>query len=613
MCGIAGWINLKENLTGYKETIEKMTLTLGKRGPDATGYYTTKNVLLGHRRLVVVDPEGGAQPMTRDIEGSTYTLVYNGELYNTEELRAELKSKGHSFNSYSDTEVLLVSYIEWGESCVDYLNGIYAFGVWDDKKNRLFLARDPLGVKPLFYTQKGSSFIFASEIKTLLAHPQVEPLIDENGLCEIFGLGPARSLGSGVFKDIYEVCPGNFMIYDKDGLRSKEYWKLKCAPHTEDLDTTVEHTRSLVVDAIERQLVSDVPVCTFLSGGLDSSAISAVAANYFKKQNRGILNTFSIDYKDNELYFKSNDFEPNSDRVYAERMSQFIASNHQNIIINTDELAYALVDAVRANDLPGYADIDSSLYLFCKEVRKQSTVALSGECADEIFGGYPWYTRDEDFYSTTFPWSKSLDLRKDILSPELSHLPIEDYVASKYEESIKAVPFLDDDSKEDRRMRELFYLNMKWFMLTLLNRKDRMSMSNSLEVRVPYADYRIVEYSFNIPRSIKLYNGREKGLLRMVLKGILPDDIVERKKSPYPKTHHPLYTKIVKDWANNIINDSTSPILQLIDKNKLNDIINSDGSYHVRPWYGQLLRGPQQIAYFIQINEWMKEYKVKLV
>lgn len=380
MCGIAGWINNKEDITNGIEIIEDMANTLNNRGPDSSGLYKAKNALLGHRRLSIVDPEGGLQPMTRRIENREYTIVYNGELYNTEDIRSELKDKGYKFESYSDTEVLLISYIEWEEECLDKINGIFAFCIWDEKNKKAFLARDHLGVKPLFYAQKGDSLIFASEIKAMLKHPDVKPIVDQVGLLEIFGLGPARSLGSGVFKDIKEIPPAHKLIFDNKGIQMRQYWELEARPHLESLDTTEEHVKELVVDAIERQLVSDVPVCTFLSGGLDSSAISAVTANSFKRQGKETLNTFSINYEENEKYFTAGEFQPDSDEYWVNRVAGYIGSNHHSIILNNTELAEALENAILASDLPGMADIDSSLYLFCREVRKKATVALSGEC-----------------------------------------------------------------------------------------------------------------------------------------------------------------------------------------------------------------------------------------
>jgi asparagine synthase (glutamine-hydrolysing) len=409
-----------------------------------------------------------------------------------------------------------------------------------------------------------------------------------------------------------EIPPAHCLTYNSHGIKLEQYWQLKAEPHTDDLDTTVEKIRSLLVDAIERQMVSDVPVCTFLSGGLDSSAISAVAADYFRRQGKGQLDTYAIDYVDNELFFKADEYQPNSDSQWANKMAEFIGSNHRTIYIDSGMLVSALKDAVLAYDLPGMADIDSSLYLFCKEVRKDATVAISGECADEIFGGYPWYTRQELINSNTFPWSEAIHERKSILSDEFQGLALEDYIQGKYHETIKAVPRLEGESREEERMREMFYLNLKWQMVTLLNRKDRMSMSNSLEVRVPFADHRIVEYAYNIPWSIKYCDYREKGLLRRALKGILPDDIIDRKKSPYPKTHNPEYLRTVQEKMREIMSDKESPLLQLVNPTVVDEIVKSGGIAFGKPWYGQLMRGPQLLAYLIQVDTWMREYKVKI-
>jgi len=612
MCGIAGYIDFKHGLLAQTHIIETMTDTLKLRGPDSYGYANYPHVLLGHRRLVVVDPSGGKQPMTKTLNGYKYTLIYNGELYNTEDLRAELLEKGFQFDSYSDTEVLLTSYMCWGVDCIKKLNGIFAFAIFDQKENQVLLVRDPLGVKPLFYSTKGSSFIFGSEIKTILAHPYVAPIIDKNSLTEIFALGPAVKPGSGVFKDIHEVPPAHLMIIKPSGITSKEYWKLTPSENTESLQEATEHLRFLLIDAIERQLVGDMPLCTFLSGGLDSSAISAIAANSYKKKNK-VLTTYSLDYEDNDKYFKSSLFQPTSDPYWALQMGKFIGSNHKTYVINHEELALSLRDAVIARDLPGMADIDSSLFLFSKEIRKDFVVALSGECADELFGGYPWYTRPELMNLPTFPWSNFVESRRSILSPEFRDLPIREFVAENYLSSLKEVPHLTGESKETYRMRELFYLNLKWFMVNLLNRKDRMSMSNSLEVRVPFADYRLVEYAFNLPNAFKFFEGREKGLLRKCLHGILPEDIIYRKKSPYPKTHNPIYTDLVCNMLQTILDNKASPLLNIIDPSFAKELLASKGAAYKNPWFGQLMTGPQLIAYLVQFNIWLEEYKVQLI
>lgn len=611
MCGIVGWSNLKNNIRDYSDIMDEMIDTLKLRGPDSAGLKTYNHALMGHRRLIIVDPTGGMQPMTKIINNKEYTICYNGELYNTEEVRADLISKGYKFDSYSDTEVLLTSYIEYGQKCADYLNGIFAFGIWDEYNQELFLCRDQLGIKPLFYSYIDGNLIFASEIKALLKHPYIDSIVDRDGLIELISLGPARTLNGAIFKDIKEIPPAHYLLFNKRGINLNEYWKLETMEHEDDIDTTKKKVREMLVEIIENQLVSDVPVCTFLSGGLDSSVISSVAFDKFKKDGLGVLNTFSIDYKDNEKYFKKNLYEPNSDSEYVKRMVEFLGSNHHNIVLNNIDLAHALDDATKAADLPGMADVDSSLYLFAKEVRKYATVALSGECADEVFGGYPWFTREYDSIEI-FPWANSIEYRKNILKPSLKDLPIEEYVKQTCRDSINKIDKLPKESHDDRIIRELTYLNIKYQMLTLINRKDRMTMSNSLEGRVPYADKRLVQYAFNFPKDIKLLHGREKGLLREAVRGIVPDEIIDRKKSPYPKTHNPEYTREVSNMLKKILEDRSSPIHQIIDYDFVSNIVDTGGESFKEPWYGQLMTGPQVIAYLIQLNNWMKFYNVKL-
>lgn len=613
MCGIAGLINFKANIVENINILKKMVKTLERRGPDTEGFYISNNVLLGHRRLIVVDPEGGIQPMTKTIEGKKFTIVYNGELYNTEDLRKDLIKEGFTFNSYSDTEVLLTAYIAYGKDCVNKLIGIFAFAVFDEAKQEVFLVRDQMGVKPLFYAICNNTLVFGSEIKTILAYPNIKREVNIEGLTEIFALGPATIPGSAVYKDIKEVAPANCVLVDRNNnIKVWEYWTVKAEEFKENAEEAIEHTRQLLIDAIQRQLVGDVPLCTFLSGGLDSSAISAIAANSFKEKGKK-LTTYSIDYEDNDKYFKSSLFQPTSDEFYAEEMAKFINSDHKKVVLNHKDLAFALRDAVLARDLPGMADIDSSLLLFCKEIRNDFVVGLSGECADEIFGGYPWFTRDEMFYLDTFPWSRFVNSRKEIVSKKLKEMPIDEMVKAQYDKSLSEVPHLDNETKKDYRLKEVSYLNLKWFMVNLLNRKDRVSMYNSLEVRVPFADIRLVNYTFNMSHDIKLYKGREKGLLRAALEGILPEDIIYRKKSPYPKTHNPIYTDIVCKMMTEILDKKSSPVHEIIDEEVIREIIRTKGESYKSPWYGQLMTGPQLIAYLVQMNIWLEEYNINIL
>ncbi|SHF33115.1 asparagine synthase (glutamine-hydrolysing) [Caldanaerobius fijiensis DSM 17918] len=614
MCGIAGWVDYEQNLSDKRTILEKMGETLANRGPDESGIFLSPHAAFAHRRLIVVDPAGGKQPMTRRYNNADYTIVYNGELYNTNDLRQQLECRGYTFHSRSDTEVLLISYIEWGTMCVNKFNGIFAFAIWDDRKKILFAARDRVGVKPFFFTVRKNSFIFGSEIKALLAHPLVKPQVDAIGLAEIFAMGPTRTPGLGVFKDIYELKPGYWLIFDQKGVHQNQYWRLESKPHTDDIETTAEKVRWLLKNSVERQLVADVPVCTFLSGGLDSSALTAIAQNVLKNAGMENIHTYSVDYVDNDLYFKANEFQPNSDNHWIEIMSKYLNTQHHNIIIDTQQLVESLKTVVVARDLPGMADIDSSLYLFCREIKKGATVALSGECADEIFGGYPWFRNPEVVALNTFPWIRKLKERSALLSPELVKIlhPME-YVYMRYKEALKEVPHMEGENPHEYRMRELLYVNMTRFMSMLLDRKDRMSMAVGLEVRVPYADHRIVEYAWNIPWDMKTCDNMEKGILRRALKGLLPDQVLYRKKSPYPKTHHPAYLKATKNLVTQILEDPTSPILPLINPEKIRELIDTDASEYTPAWFSQLMGSAQLFAYLYQINTWLAEYHVEII
>lgn len=603
MCGIAGEINFKERINA--EVLREMSRALTPRGPDAHGLYEDENVCLAHRRLIVIDPENGAQPMTF----GEYTLVYNGELYNTEEIRAELKKRGCVFSGHSDTEVVLKAYVEFGEKCLEMFNGIFAFAVWNKREQKLFMARDRIGVKPLFYAETKNGLVFASEIKALLCHPEIKPVVTAEGAAQIMLMGPARITGSGVFRDIRDIPAAHCAAFSREGLNIRRYWRVTASPHTENLADTAEHLRELIFDAVKRQLVSDVPLCTFLSGGLDSSVISAIAAAEFAKRGEK-LHTFSIDYKNNRENFRASAFQPDEDAPYVEEMARFIGSEHTNAVLDTPALADALEDAAYARDLPGMADVDSSLWLFCREIKKEFSVALSGECADEIFGGYPWYHKPEVLHYDGFPWATSVPERGALMKKPLSAHEAEEFVRAAYSDCLSGVSYLDGENADDRRMREMFVLNLEYFMATLLDRKDRMSMAHGLEVRVPFCDYRLVEYAYNIPTELKNYRGREKGLVRYAMEGVLPEHILWRKKSPYPKTHNPNYLDLLTKKLKALTESGDCRLTEIVNADALREMLDTNGAAFTKNWYGQLMTVPQIFAYFLQIDAWLKKYNV---
>lgn len=597
MCAIAGVLGLPWD-TSLPET---MLRTMHRRGPDEQGIYTGEDTMLLHSRLAIVDLHGGQQPMKLTFGGETYVLVYNGELYNTEELRQELLARGHVFLGHSDTEVVLHAYAEYGSACTDRFNGIYAFAVWEERKRRLFLCRDRIGVKPIFYREHNGGLLFASEIKTILAYPGVPRELKEEGAAQLLLLGPGRLPGSGVFAGIQELEPGCSAYWERGTIDIKRYWKLRDREHRESFGDTAAHVRYLVTDAIRRQQVADVPVGTFLSGGLDSSIITAICAR------KGQLNTFSVDYEGNDRYFQANAFQPDADNAYIRIMEEACRTAHHTSVLTAGQLYNALPEAVIARDLPGMADVDASLLVFCGEIRREVKVSLSGECADEIFGGYPWYRDRTLLLEEGFPWSRNLEQRRKLLRPGVSFDPHE-FVMDAYEQTCRESDVLPGTGREERRMKEMVNLNFRWFMQTLLDRKDRMSMYHGLEVRVPFCDHRIAEYLYGVPWEMKEYQGREKGLLRYASEGLLPEAVLYRKKSPYPKTFDPEYETLVADHLRVLLQEDR-PLWHLVDRREAEKMLTGESPW---PWYGQLMRRPQTMAYLLQLDFWLTHYRVEL-
>ncbi len=606
MCGIAGLVGLPVGET----VIPTMLATMKRRGPDTQDSYQSNACCLLHSRLEIIDPEGGKQPMLLDWAGEQYCIVYNGELYNTQEVRRTLQKLGHNFKGYSDTEVVLHAYAQWSECCLEKLNGIFAFAVWEQKRKKLFVARDRMGVKPLFYALYNGGFLFASEIKTILTYPGFEARLDAEGVGQILLLGPGRRPGSGVFRDIKELEPGCFGYYIGKKWTWQRYWKLTDREHTDPFEQTAEKVRYLVTDSIKRQMVSDMPLGTFLSGGLDSSLISSVCAKAFQQEGK-VLPTFSVDYENNDKYFTPGKFQPASDGSYIQIMQSYLSSNQHWTMISSEKLVDALEDATIARDLPGMADVDFSMLIFCGEIGKHVKVALSGECADEIFGGYPWYRDPEVRALAGFPWAQNTMERASFIHPDfLQFLQPNAFVNDLYAQTIAQTDVLPGTQETERRIKEMVNLNLRWFMQTLLDRKDRMSMYHGLEVRVPFCDYRIAEYLYGVPWSYKEYNGQEKGLLRYAMADYLPHDVLYRKKSPYPKTYDPKYLALMSDKLLDVIADKNSPLLQIVRVDALENLLKAEYAW---PWYGQLMKVPQTIAYMLQINFWLKHYHVKII
>ncbi len=607
MCSIAGIYRTgaTDVATDDVELLHEMNRIQKHRGPDDSAIYAFSRGGLAHNRLAVVDLAGGAQPMPITYEGHHYVIAYNGEIYNAKELRLELEARGATFRTNSDTEVVAFAYAVWGMDCPNHLNGIFAFAVYNEENETLFLARDRFGIKPLFFTERDGEFRFASEVKALLVGQKAR--LDREGLWQLFFLSPASLNGSGVLKGIFELKPAECAMLSKEGFHRQHYWQLRAEPCTMTRDEIIDHTRALMVDTVERQLVSDVPLACFLSGGLDSSAITAIASRAYQREGQ-TLSTYSFTYEDMDS-FHATLFQPNRDDDYATWLANELSCAHTVLTAPTERVAGLLGAAALARDMPGQADIDSSLYYFCSRVKERHTVALSGECADEIFGGYPWFYRPEMLNRDFFPWIHNPCARIRLLRPEVAHEADGlAFMKDAYRASLQAVPCLDSDNDAMRLSRRATCLSVNYFMTNLLERKDRMSMAHGLEVRVPFSDHRILEFVYNVPWEIKFENGVEKALLRHAMAGYLPKKILWRKKSPYPKTHSHAYERCVRAMLAERMESEDSILHRVLNRAALTALCEQESA----TWYGQLMSTPQLLAWLLQFDVFCEAYQVEL-
>jgi asparagine synthase (glutamine-hydrolysing) len=603
MCGITGWVDWERRLAGEPGVLQAMTDTLACRGPDAGGTWLGEQAAIGHRRLAVIDVAGGAQPMVahRKPGGRPVVLTFSGEVYNFTELRSELQTRGHRFTTRSDTEVVLRAYLEWGADCVERLEGMFAFAVYDDETQRLLLARDRLGIKPLYYYLYPEGIVFGSEPKAVLASPVFEATLDDQGVLELFAMFGTRTPGSGVLRDLRELRPGTLLEFDRNGVETRAYWRLSSAAHTDDLDTTVETVRTLLSDAVARQLVSDVPLCALVSGGLDSSLIGVLAS-----RAAGSLSTFAVDFAGSADDFRADANRPTLDAPYVRTLVEQIKSEHTDVVLDVPDLLGTFERATRARDLPCLGELDASLYLLFDAIAGRSTVALSGESADEVFGGYAWFHDQQAVARNGFPWNLDDTGFANVLAPGLKErLRPQEYAADRYAEALAEVPRLPGEEGSDRRMREVSYLALTRFLPVLLDRKDRMSMAVGLEVRVPFCDTRLVEYLWNVPWATKAIDGTPKGLLRRAAAGLLPRELVDRPKTMYPTAPDPTYDAAVRAAARSLL-DGDSAIGPLLDAERVLALIDGDSR---RPAWMQRMA----LAYLTQIELWLRQYEVKLL
>ncbi|RFU39908.1 asparagine synthase (glutamine-hydrolyzing) [Actinomadura logoneensis] len=605
MCGITGWVDWTRDLRRQRPVITDMTRTQSPRGPDAEGVLLFEHAALGHRRLAVIDIEGGAQPMTRTgRHGAPVAVTFSGEIYNFRELRAELGAAGWSFTTRSDTEVLLVAYLQWGRDFVHRLNGMFAFALWDEHEQRLLLVRDRLGIKPLYYAEPGGGVVFGSEPKALLAHPEMAAEVDVEGIAELMAVPRARTPGHAVYRGMREVRPGCLVVADAAGLRETRYWQVEARPHTEDFGATTDRVRSLLTDIVRRQLVADVPVGTLLSGGIDSSAITAMAAREFA----GELTSHSVSVPA-PAGPGSDAWRPSPDEPYAKLVAERLGLKHFVTQVDTGSLVEGIDRGLRARDLPGWGDLDTSMYHLFRGVRERCTVALSGESADEMFGGYAWQTDERFVRHPSFPWMYGRHQPERLLREEVRReVRPREYEAERYRQALAEVPHLDGEDAARRREREVFHLGLTRWLGALLDRKDRMSMAVGLEVRVPFADHRLAEYLYNVPAALKAEGGMEKALLRRACADLLPEEVVNRPKSAYPASRDPGYVASLQRLVLDLVGEPGAPLFDLMDREKVRTAVTS--GLDTLPGPITARTSAIGLSYLLELNQWLTGVRV---
>ncbi|MGK4908653.1 asparagine synthase (glutamine-hydrolyzing) [Streptomyces albus] len=582
MCGITGWVSYDRNLVSERTAVEAMTETMSCRGPDDAGTWIDGPAAFGHRRLAIIDLPGGRQPMSVETPDGTVAMVYSGETYNYTELRRELTGRGHRFTTDSDTEVVLRAYLEWGPALAERLNGMYAFAIWDGRSQQLVMIRDRMGIKPFYYAETSDGVLFGSEPKAILANPLARREVTLDGLRELFAL--IKTPGHAVWEGMREVEPGTVVTVGRNGLRTHVYWELETRPHTDGKDETIAHVRELMDDIVRRQLVSDVPRCTLLSGGLDSSAMTALAARQLRESTGETVRSFAVDFVGQTENFVPDELRGTPDTPFVHDVARESATEHQDIVLSSDELADPEVRSrvIRARDIPmGLGDMDASLYLLFKAIRQHSTVALSGESADEVFGGYKQFFDEEARKGGTFPWlvqfSNTFGEDDSILSNSVTRaLDLPGYIRDNYASAVSQVQRLEGESDFEYRMRVICHLHLTRFVRVLLDRKDRASMAVGLEVRVPFCDHRLVEYVYNTPWSLKSFDGREKSLLREATADVLPRSVYERVKSPYPSTQDPKYHTKLQENVRDLLAKPSHQVFDLVNRDWLERAVKVD-------------------------------------
>lgn len=543
--------------------------------------------------------------LEKEINGKNYSILYDGTIYNIDNIKAVIGKENYE----TDAEVLLDLFVSFGEKMLAYLNGDFAFAIYDG--NTIFIARDKLGVKPMYYSQNGKSFVFASSIKDILNSKVIEPIMSKEEFLEMIALGPAHTPSKTYFKNIFELEAGNYLVFDNNCLKKVNYWDLKEKKLEDSEKEIITNIKELVTDSTKIRMKEDIS--STLSGGLDSTIVTKLASDF-----KPGIKTYSINYEENDEDFKASSYQQSKDSDYVKVASGSLDVSHTNLDVTQKELFDSLRISMDARSMPGMADIDSSMYVFCKKLSQcGERTTLSGECSDEIFAGYPWFYREHLKNANGFPWALSENLRQNLIKKGLvENEDVNNYILTSKQNTLKRVEHISSSPFENE-FKEINYLTIKYFMNTLIERTERTARLSNLDVRMPFSDYRIFEYVYTITGKDKLglnvsSTPTEKCLLRFAFKDDIPISISQRKKSPFPKTYSRKYLEFVEEELRKIIDNPASRIHEILNIDYIRHIMDTHGEELSENLFGQLMTYPQTLAYIIQIEYWLEDYNIKV-
>lgn len=613
MSGLAGWVDPRRDLEREAAVLHAMTESLRARGPDGGGVWLSPAAALGHRGrgASALDPQAGAQPLVVDGGRGPVVAMLSGHVNNAADLRREL---GGAWRTRADAEILARAYLCWGDALAEHLEGAFAFALWDASSRKLLLGRDRFGVKPLYYAVLDGGVLFGSEPKALLAHPSFRPRLEPGAIPMLLQPRLARP-GETPLRGMHEVPPAHVVAYTTSGLTRRRYWSLTSAPHRDSFEDTARTVRALLEDAVRRELADDGPGGAMLSGGLDSTSVAALALQALRARAAGeTLDTFCIRFESDATHFVATELRPDIDAPYAAAAAEHLGSRHRTLSVSVAELAQVVPATRRARDLPGWGQFDASMFILFREMRRHCQVALTGEAADEIFGGYPYFFDRELVERGHFPWLGNAPRLAEYLSPEFARaLDPQADERARYAELVAQVPRLDGEDAHDARLREAFYLGLCGPLSVILDRKDRMSAAHGLEVRIPFCDRRLVEYVWNVPWALKSRGG-VKGLLKAAVADLLPPSTLERKKSAYPHVQSPEYDRALAAEALRIVSDPRSAVAALVDVPRLTELIRELCAGTPEGRAARRFPGGASPVYMlihlVELQRWIEEYEV---